>query len=158
MFALTGDTAEAEDVVQEAFVRAVANSRKVLEADSPEAWLRTVARNVALNRWRRKVRLRQLMRQNEPRPPVVPEMSPDRLVVYDAIRQLQPRYREVIALHYLADLSVEQIAQTIGASTGTVKSRLHRGRTALGQLLGSDRSSFVAMMSADGPVPAIGEI
>jgi RNA polymerase sigma-70 factor (ECF subfamily) len=138
IFALTGDAREAEDVVQEAFVRAVVHSGKVLGADSPEAWLRRVARNVAHSRWRRKVRLGQLMSRPDPRPASVPDMPEDRLTVHAAIRRLPMRNREVIALHYVADMSVEEIADTLRLSIGTVKSRLHRGRAALRELLQDD--------------------
>jgi RNA polymerase sigma-70 factor (ECF subfamily) len=150
MFALTGDMTEAEDVVQEAFERAVSNSRKVLVADSPEAWLRTVARNVAINRRRRRVRLGELLRRHPADSPVVPEMSPDRLVVFQAIRRLPERQREAIALYYIADLSVDQIAMTTGVSVGTVKSRLHRGRELLTEILGPDRATFLASPSVMG--------
>jgi RNA polymerase sigma-70 factor (ECF subfamily) len=131
MFALTGDAREAEDVVQEAFVRAVLHGRRVLDADSPEAWLRRVARNVAHSRWRRRVRLKELIGLTEPRPPTVPDMPEDRLAVHAAIRTLPRHFREVIALHYVADVPVDEIADTLGVSLGTVKSRLFRGRKAL---------------------------
>ena len=57
---VTGDPVEAEDVVMEAFARAVAKSRTFAAVDNPEAWLRTVAVNIARSRWRRVTRLRVL--------------------------------------------------------------------------------------------------
>ncbi|WP_279582908.1 SigE family RNA polymerase sigma factor [Fodinicola feengrottensis] len=54
MYALTGNMTEAQDVVAEAFVRAVSKRENILAADSPEACLpRTVARNIAVSRWKR---------------------------------------------------------------------------------------------------------
>jgi RNA polymerase sigma-70 factor (ECF subfamily) len=140
-FALTGDMAEAQDVVQEAFVRAVVHKAKVLAADSPEAWLRRVTRNVAISRWRRVRHRAQLLNRSGLRPPAIPEPSPDRVAMLDAIKTLPRGQREAIALHYLADLSVEQIAQTLAVSTGTVKSRLSRGRTALAAVLGDPQGA-----------------
>ncbi|GAA1674761.1 RNA polymerase sigma factor [Fodinicola feengrottensis] len=136
MFALTGDMVEAEDVVQEAFVRAVIHSRKLLAADNPEGWLRVVAANIARSRWRRHVRLGQLLRRSES--PDVPEMSPDRILIYTAIRDLPPRYQRAVALHYIADLPVDEIARTLGVSVSTVKTRLHRARETLRRRLGAD--------------------
>jgi RNA polymerase sigma-70 factor (ECF subfamily) len=140
-FALTGDLAEAQDVVQEAFVRAVVHKAKVLAADSPEAWLRRVTRNVAISRWRRVRHRAQLLDRSGLRPAAVPEPTPDRVAMLEAVKQLPRGQREAIALHYLADLSVEQIAQTLAVSTGTVKSRLSRGRTALAAVLGESRGA-----------------
>ena len=57
LIGVTGSVAEAEDVVQEAFVRGLDHPRKLLGADNPEAWLRTVAVNLARSRWRRAQRL-----------------------------------------------------------------------------------------------------
>jgi RNA polymerase sigma-70 factor (ECF subfamily) len=138
VFAQTGDLREAEDAVQEAFVRAVVHSRRLLAADSPEAWLRTVARNIASNRWRRGVRLGELMRKASPRDEFTPELTPDRVLLYEAIRSLDKKYREVVALFYIADLSVEEIAATLGVATGTVKARLHRARATLRHRIGAD--------------------
>src|SRR4051812_4664755 len=57
LIGVTGNVAEAEDVVQEAFVRGLDHPRRLLGADNPEAWLRTVAVNLARSRWRRAQRL-----------------------------------------------------------------------------------------------------
>lgn len=137
-YALTGDLAEAQDVVSETFVRAVAHRRTLLATDSPEAWLRTVARNVARRRWRRASQLKLLLRRSAASIPDVPELSPNRVALLAVIRQLPPAQREAIALHYIADLPIADIAQTQGVAVSTVKSRLFRGRTRLAELLGED--------------------
>lgn len=134
--AFTGSRSEAEDVVQEAFVRALARPSSVLGADSPEAWLRVVAVNVARSRWRRVKRLTGLL------PDLVvddgPDTTPDRVALLEAVRRLPAGQREAIALHHFADLSVEDVARTLGAPVGTVKARLSRGRAALAILLGPE--------------------
>ena len=53
-----------------------------------------------------------------------------------ALRRIPDEMREAVVLHYIADLSVEQIATETGTPSGTVKARLHRGRARLAELLG----------------------
>ena len=133
LIGVTGSVAEAEDVVQEAFVRGLDHPRRMLGADNPEAWLRTVAVNLARSRWRRAQRLVGLAPRlvEEPR-----DSDTDGNVdLLQALRELPAGQREVIALHHLADLTVEQVADTLGLPTGTVKARLSRGRATLSTLL-----------------------
>ncbi|GAA0587262.1 SigE family RNA polymerase sigma factor [Kribbella sandramycini] len=134
LFAVCGDLAEAEDVVQEAFVQGLTKRRQLGQVDNPEAWLRTIALNVARNRFRRTVRLRQLLRL-QPRPVTLPGLSPDRIALVDALRRLPLDQREAIALRHIADLSVREIAETLGIPEGTVKARLSRGRQRLAPLV-----------------------
>jgi RNA polymerase sigma-70 factor, ECF subfamily len=133
LIGVTGNVAEAEDVVQEAFVRGLDHPRRLLGADNPEAWLRTVAVNLARSRWRRAQRLVGLA----PRLVDAPRESDTdgHVVLLQAVRALPAGQREAIALHHLADLPVEQVAATLGVPTGTVKARLSRGRAALSALL-----------------------
>jgi RNA polymerase sigma-70 factor (ECF subfamily) len=134
-YALTGDVAEAQDAVQEAFVRALARPGPVLTADSPEAWLRKVSLNLARSRFRRRHRLDVLLRRVPPPPQEIPGLDPDRLAVLGAIRRLPRTQAETIALYYLADLPVDEVARALGVPSGTVKARLSRGRAALATLL-----------------------
>lgn len=131
---VTGSRAEAEDVVQEAFVRAINHSRTFRRTDNPEAWLRRVAVNLARSRWRRVQRLAHL-RPAMPEPRDDEELGTERVALVAALRQLPAAQRESIALHHLADLPVHEVAQTLGVPTGTVKARLSRGRAALAVLL-----------------------
>jgi RNA polymerase sigma-70 factor, ECF subfamily len=133
LYAVTGSFDEAEDVVQEAFVRAAAAGRRFLRVDNHEAWLRTTAVNVHRSRWRK---LRNGRRANERMlPPREPEALEDHLEIITALRALPEPQRQVIALHHLADLPVDQIAEELNLPVGTVKSRLSRGREALASLL-----------------------
>ena len=138
LIGVTGSLAEAEDVVQEAFVRGLDRPSRLLGADNPEAWLRTVAVNLARSRWRRTQRFLGLAprlagdsRESHDAPGGVAEHAD----LIDALRSLPAGQREVIALHHLSDLSVEQVAATLGLPAGTVKARLSRGRAALAALL-----------------------
>lgn len=129
LYGVTGNLDEAEDLVQEAFVRAAAAGRRFDRVENPEAWLRTTAINQHRSRWRKlrngqRARARML-------PPRDPESLESHLEIITALRALPEAQRQVIALHYLADLPVEAIAQELGVPPGTVKSRLSRGRDAL---------------------------
>ena len=121
LIGVTGSVAEAEDVVQEAFVRGLDHPRRLRGADNPEAWLRTVAVNLARSRWRRAQRLIGLA----PRLVEAPRDADTdgHLVLLEALRKLPAGQRELIALHHLADQTVEQVAETLGLPTGTVKAR-----------------------------------
>jgi RNA polymerase sigma-70 factor (ECF subfamily) len=133
-YAVAGDRVEAEDAVQEAFARAVAAGDRFRRLDNPEAWLRTVALNVLRRRWRRA----SLFRALTPRlatPADVPGISEDHVAVVEGLRSLPFQQRETLALFYLGDLSVHEIAATLGVADGTVKSRLTRGRTALAAVM-----------------------
>lgn len=133
-YAVAGDRVEAEDAVQEAFARAVAAGDRFRRVDNPEAWLRTVALNVLRRRWRRA----SLFRALTPRlatPADVPGISEDHVAVVQGLRSLPFQQRETLALFYLGDLSVQEIAATLGVADGTVKSRLTRGRAALAAVM-----------------------
>jgi RNA polymerase sigma-70 factor (ECF subfamily) len=135
LYAMTGDLAEAQDVVQEAYARAWQRWAQVSEYDEPAAWVRTVAWRLAISR-RRKARNRvaaALRLHAQPARPVEP--SPDTAVIVQALRRLPDAQRRTLALHYLCDLSVDAVAEETGVSAGTVKSRLSRGRDALAAVL-----------------------
>lgn len=138
VYGVVGDLGEAEDLVQEAFVRAAASGRRFASLDNPEAWLRTVALNLHRNRWRK---LRNFGRV-QPRLVATPDPPTleDHVAVIEALRALPEPQREVVALHHLADLPVAEIAALLGVPAGTVKSRLGRGRVALAELLGEEVS------------------
>jgi RNA polymerase sigma-70 factor (ECF subfamily) len=137
---LVGDLAEAEDAVHEAFARVLAAPRSFLHADDAERWLRVAALNVARTRYRRRWLFDRLVRSGrvEITPAAVPGMSGDRVALLAALRRLAPPTREAVVLHHLADLSVAEVAATLGVPEGTVKARLSRGRAALARFLSDD--------------------
>jgi RNA polymerase sigma-70 factor (ECF subfamily) len=134
LYGVTGDVVEAEDLVQEAFVRAAASGKRFLSLDNPEAWLRRVAVNIQRSRWRKLRNLSRIRDRLAAAPIDLPTLE-DRLDVIEAMRTLPKGQREVVALHYLADLEVAEVARTSGIAEGTVKSRLSRGRDALASAL-----------------------
>ncbi len=137
LYAFTTDLTEAQDVVQEAFARALARPKGLSDIETPEAWLRTVAINVVRRRWRRRQILDTIMRRDRPVQQLVAAApGPERADLRDALAEIPRAYREVIVLHYLADLPVDEVAGLLSVPVGTVKSRLSRGRAALAARLG----------------------
>src|SRR4051794_36760284 len=127
---LCGNLGEAEDVVQEAFVTAMTHRDDFLGVANREAWLRTVAVNLLRNRWRRARTLSRILPRyraelNIDLGPGAPE---NHVAVVYALSQLSLPVRVTVVLHYVADLSVAQIAQELSVPEGTVKARLARAR------------------------------
>ncbi len=127
--------ADAEDAVQEAFARASVRWERIRDYDHPDAWVRRVAFNLAVSSLRSTRRkLAAYGRVGPPRP--APPPSEEAVMLDQALRRLPRRHREVLVLHYLADLPVEEIARVLKIPAGTVKGRLYRARTALERELG----------------------
>lgn len=140
VYAMCGDFSEAQDCVQEAFVRAWDHRRQLDRAHAPEAWVRTVAWRLAVSRWRRARRAlapADRARQAAASPPE-PDVNHTALVA--ALRQIPEEQRRAIVLHHLCDLSVAEVAMETGVAVGTVKARLSRGRTGLAGLLRDERA------------------
>jgi RNA polymerase sigma-70 factor (ECF subfamily) len=140
LHAYTADMGTAQDVVQEAFARALQRWSRVSTYDNPEAWVRRVAWNLATSNWRRIARFNTFMRKQTVEKHVA-EPSPDRVMLVKALATLPESQRRAVVLHYLGDLSVNDIAQQERVAPGTVKSWLHRGRTALAAALSEYRDS-----------------
>jgi RNA polymerase sigma-70 factor (ECF subfamily) len=129
LYAYLGDHAEAQDLAQEAFCRALERWDKISRYDDPSAWVRRVAWNLATSRLRRvKVAVRHLSRQREEH---VPGPDPDHVALVRALATLSPSQRKAIVLYHLCHLNVAEIAAQENAAEGTVRSWLTRGRAAL---------------------------
>ncbi|QNN51293.1 SigE family RNA polymerase sigma factor [Nocardioides mesophilus] len=135
LYAMIGDRDEAQDCVQEAFVRAWAHRGTLTRVEHPEAWVRTTAYRLAVSRWRR----RGLARRPADRAvsPVTQTEAADesRVALIAALRRLPEPQRQALVLHHLCDLPVHAVAREVGVPEGTIKARLSRGRTALAALL-----------------------
>ena len=138
LYAYTGDGSVAQDFVQEAFCRAYPRWAKLCEYEDPLAWIRKVAWNLATSRFRQlRVARVHAVKQREQH---VEEPSPDRVILAKALATLPERQRRAVVLRYLADLTIEQIADQEGVAEDTVKSWLHRGRAALAAQLAELRN------------------
>ncbi|MGH8793859.1 MAG: SigE family RNA polymerase sigma factor [Stackebrandtia sp.] len=134
LYAYTSDASEAQDLVQEAFLRAWQRWDVIGGYDEPLAWVRRVAWNLATSRHRRLAVARKFLQRSAP-PEPHPGMSPDHVALVEALRQVPEKQRRAVVLHYLGDMSVADIAKQTGAKEGTVKSWLHRGRSELARYL-----------------------
>lgn len=135
---VSGDPAVGEDLAQEALTRAQRQWSKISGYDKPGAWARRVTLNLALSRRRRmSTELRTLTRlKSQPqRGSASSEQQVFRLhgdpEIWEAVAQLPPKQRAVIALHYLEDRSVADIADLLEISVSAATSNLHKARTAL---------------------------
>jgi RNA polymerase sigma-70 factor (ECF subfamily) len=135
--AMLGSFTEAQDCVQEAFVKAWLHRKELTVDGSPEAWVRRAAWRVGVSRWRSATAvLRAYGRRGADSD--VPAPSEDHTALVAALRQINADQRRAIVLHHLCDLSVEEVALETDVPTGTVKARLKRGREALAGILGSE--------------------
>lgn len=151
IYAMTGNLAEAEDAVAEAYARAWQRWDVVRGYLDPESWIRTVAYRLAVSSWRKAVNRRAAHRR-EAAAAESPAMSADHLTLVSALRRISAEQRRAIVLFHLVGLSVSEIAAETGAPEGTVKSHLNRGRKALAPLV----SEFAVAGSGEHPVPRNG--
>jgi RNA polymerase sigma factor (sigma-70 family) len=126
-----GSQAAAEDAVQEALVRAWERKQGL---DNPEAWITTVALNLARSGLRRRWVEHRARGRLVPAPP--PEPNADSIDVRRALDRLTRRQREVTVLRYYGGLDVAEIASMLSVSQGTVKTLLSRARDVLASALG----------------------
>ena len=132
----TKNVADAEDVVQEVFLRCLKHNPVFQSAEHQKAWLIKVTLNCS------KTLLGSAFRRHSVPEDAMGELSsedetPDS-TVYDAVLKLPEKYRTAIHLYYYEDYSVREIASAMRATESTVKSWLHRARGMLKETLGGD--------------------
>jgi RNA polymerase sigma-70 factor, ECF subfamily len=130
-FALTGSIPEAEEIVQEAFLRCHQRWRHVAEYERPGAWLRRVVINLAVSRARRVRRELRAVASLGARPAAAPPALGESGGFWDAVRTLPSRQRQAVALYYGDDLAVPDVAVVMGCAEGTVRALLHQARQSL---------------------------
>lgn len=142
-YGITGN--EAEDAVQDAFVKAYRNLYGFRADAAFRPWLFTIVANEARNRRRasaRRDRLELRVREQPPRAGIGPdeavEQHQQRQRILDAVERLPPLHREVVVLRYFAGLSESETAHALSCPPGTAKSRLSRALDHLRVALGED--------------------
>jgi DNA-directed RNA polymerase specialized sigma24 family protein len=133
-FLIVRDPQRAEDIAQDAFVQLYQHWGKVSRYERPEAWVRRVAIRIAVRDVKR-ARVREAL---EPKFPTPLTLGRPDLTIIDAVKRLPPMQRAAIALFYLEDRPVAEIADLLGISVSTCTVHLTRGRRRLADLLGSD--------------------
>lgn len=136
---LTGDQDAALDVLQEVWLTVVSGIRKLKDPGSLKAWIYTITHGIAVDRIRRdysRDRIESCVRIEESDHPAEPSFANENgAAIHQALAQISVKHREVLVLHFLQDLSVEEIASVVGCSPGTVKSRMHYAKQAMKQIL-----------------------
>jgi RNA polymerase sigma-70 factor (ECF subfamily) len=133
-FVIVRERGLAEEVAQDAFVRLYERWDGVVEIEQPQAWVHAVAVRMAVRQARRR-RERSTDAGIEERPVNDPVVDVD---LHRALGELPPRQRAAVALYYLEDRPVAEIASLLDVSESTVKQHLHRARARLAALLGEE--------------------
>ena len=132
-YARTGSRADAEDIMQEVFVRLLRAGPDFADRAHARAWLLRVAANCA-NDWFRA----PWRRREGPLTDSLPAPEHEDGGVVEAVLALPAKYRVPIHLYYYEELTVAEIAKIMGKSEGAVKSRLFRARALLRDMLKED--------------------
>ena len=150
--ALSRNRVDAEDLVQETYVRAIPALRRLRKESNIKSWLYTILRNIWLNQIRQPrvviqmsgMDIDQLMPEfhvpavKDPHSSLITRLDQEQ--VRQAISQLPPEFREIILLREFEELSYQEIADVLNCPIGTVMSRLGRARAKLRLLLSGDGS------------------
>lgn len=137
----TGDSFAAEDIAQETFLRACAALHRYDRSRPAGPWLLRIALNLCRNRQRsaREIPMDERIGAVEADPGPGPEqiyLQRERdLELAEALRALAPKYREILILKHVNELSYAEIGEVLGLKLSLVKNRLYRGRIALRKTL-----------------------
>ena len=132
-YRLVGDRTEAEDVAQEAFMRAFRSLQQLRKPSAFGPWLLQTVSNVARRAAARRARRPASLPDSHPSPNPAPRFD-----VLDAIARLSEADQQVIHLHYSQGCTCVEIARLLGLQIGSVTSRLTRARRKLRRLLSED--------------------
>jgi RNA polymerase sigma-70 factor (ECF subfamily) len=163
---LLGDQSEASDVVQEVFLKVFRNVGSFRGQSTLKTWIYRITVNEAHNarRWffrhrRAEVELDKNPDESRNWKEIIPDRSrspfdaafdgEQHIMIEAALKRINPIFREAVALRDISDLAYEEIAEILGVSLGTVKSRILRGREALREeLVGSLKSGLAPRLVA----------
>ncbi len=138
--AVSGNRAIAEDLAQEAMLRAHRNWDRISTYELPGAWARRVTINLSISATKRAAaETRQMLRVADRSTLPEPDATDDH--VWKAVEKLPGKQRAAIALYYLEDRSIDEIAGILDVSNATARVHLHRGRKALADDLGPEEVS-----------------
>ena len=141
-FVLSGSRSGAEDLAQDAFLKAYKQWETVGAYDNPGAWVRRVVSNGSVSTFRRRSAEAKALVRIGGSGFVVPDMTPDAMTTWVAVRRLPKRQAQAIALRYYDRSSIAEIARILECSENTVKTHLQRAKQTLEAQLddGEDRS------------------
>ncbi|UJL46612.1 RNA polymerase sigma factor SigW [Virgibacillus sp. NKC19-16] len=145
-FRMIGNTHEAEDIAQEAFIRAYVNIQSFDDRRKFSTWLYRIATNLTIDHIRKRkpdyylddkikgtegLDMYSQLTSRDPSPGEQVESQELQRSIHQEILRLPPKYRSIIILRYLEEFSLQEISDTLDIPLGTVKTRIHRGREAL---------------------------
>ena len=137
-YALSGNRWAAEEIAQDGFLSAHRHWKKIGSYKSPGGWVRRVVSNLAVSFLRRRVvETRALVKLAAHRLDPIATLPERDEEVWRAVRSLPRRQAQAVALHYMLDLSLSEIATTLECSENTVKVHLHNARNTLAERLGT---------------------
>jgi RNA polymerase sigma-70 factor (ECF subfamily) len=130
---------DAWDALQNVWVKAFKGLGGLRETNRFRVWLYSIAHKTAMSQMRETYREREVLDEQAP-PEIAEDLNEhprpeDAERIHAALGLLEIPFREVLTLHFLDELSVQEVAQVIGVPVGTVKSRLHYARQALKKIL-----------------------
>lgn len=139
LVAISGNRQTAEDVAQEALLRAHERWSRIGTYDMPGAWVRRVAINLSGN-VRSRHRSEEAAVTRLGARPALEAAEPEVEEFWAVVRRLPRRQAAAVTLYYLEDRSVAEVAAILGCADGTAKAHLHKGRAALARLLDENGS------------------
>jgi RNA polymerase sigma-70 factor (ECF subfamily) len=132
VYVLSGSRWAAEELTQDAFIEAHRRWDTIRTYDDPGAWVRKVAVNKARSWGRRRSAEARAYAKHAGRQRDLPAELPESAAEFwSVVRSLPDRQAKIVALHYLDDRPVDDIARMLDITPGTVKTQLHRARSTL---------------------------
>ena len=141
-YRMTGNAHDAEDLVQEAFLRAYRAFDSFRPGSNARAWLHTILQRVRTDAFRRRRRRPETVELSGDGPAAAPSqdaLASGREDLERALRELPEAFRAAVVLRDIQELTYAEIAEALGVPVGTVMSRIHRGRTLLREALAGRR-------------------
>lgn len=135
-YVLSGSRIAAEDIAQDAFLAAHRQWERIGRYDKPEAWVRRVVSNLSVSLFRTRMREAAALARLKPKAHYLPELPLHDAEFWKTVRSLPRRQAQSIALFYVEDLAVKDIAEILECSEATVRVHLHKGRRNLADKLG----------------------
>lgn len=144
VYVIVRDHGAAEDIIQDAFMRAVAKVSQVEQVDKLESWLKTLAKNVSLSflkKWKRQreelgsedVFINSTTSWGGTELPTEQEVEGKMMkeAITSYMNQLKPEYRNILEMRWLYNLSYKEMADILNTSEGSIRQKLFRAREAI---------------------------
>lgn len=132
---------DVEDILQDVWLAVLKKIHQLREPKSFSVWIYRIARNKVLGKFRKKEKFVPLWEEELATEPATEQSdfaAENAEKVHDALNDIQPQHREVLTLRFIEEMTYQAIAEIIGCSIGTVKSRIHYAKQSLRKQLESN--------------------